>query len=125
MVAQRGGDVATDALSGPALRAARDALDLSRRQTQGLADLADGTARAICRKGGHQRGAIAPEAIVHARDEDLAHVAREVQVDVRQRLDLLVEEAPEQELVGDRIDVREAGEVADDRGDRGTAPAAR
>ena len=38
---------------------------------------------------------------------------------------LLVEEAPEEELVLDRVDVREAGEVADDRGHRGAAAAAR
>ena len=120
---QRGGDVAIDVLPVPALRAARDALDLPRRQAQRLAQLADGAARAEGREGGHERGAIAPEAVVHARDEDLAHVAREVEVDVGQRRDLLVEEAPEQQLVGDRVDVREAGEVADDRGHRRPAPA--
>ena len=120
---QRGGDVAIDVLPVPALRAARDALDLPRRQAQRLAQLADGAARAEGREGGHERGAIAPEAVVHARDEDLAHVAREVEVDVGQRRDLLVEEAPEQQLVGDRVDVREAREVADDRGHRRPAPA--
>ena len=107
----------------PALRAARDALDLPRRQAQRLAQLADGAARAEGREGGHERRAVAPEALVHARDEDLAHVAREVEVDVGQRRDLLVEEAPEQQLVGDRVDVREPGEVADDRGHRRPAPA--
>ena len=61
---------------------------------------------------------------MHARDQDLADVAREVEVDVRQRGQLLVEEAPEEQLVRDRVDVREAGEVADDRGHRGAAPAA-
>ena len=120
---QRGGDVAVDVLPVPALRAARDALDLPRRQAERLAQLADRAARAEGREGGHERGAIAPEALVHARDEDLAHVAREVEVDVGQRRDLLVEEAPEQQLVGDRVDVREAGEVADDRGHRRPAPA--
>ena len=63
-------------------------------------------------------------ALVHARDQDLADVAREVEVDVRQRRELLVEEAPEQQLVGDRVDVAEAGEVADDRGDARAAAAA-
>ena len=120
---QRGGDVAVDVLPVPALRAARDALDLPRWQAQRLAQLTDGAARAEGREGGHERGAVAPEAIVHARDEDLAHVAREVEVDVGQRRDLLVEEAPEQQLVGDRVDVREAREVADDRGHRRPAPA--
>src|SRR6185503_12089551 len=54
----------------------------------------------------------------------LADVAREVEVDVRQRRDLLVQEAPEAELVLDRVDVREAGQVADDRADARAAPTA-
>ena len=120
---ERGGDVAIDVRPVPALRAARDALDLPRRQAERLAELADRAARAEGREGGDERRALAPVALVHARDQDLAHVAREVEVDVGQRGELLVEEAPEQELVGDRVDVREAGEVADDRGHRGPAPA--
>ena len=122
---QRGLDVLVDVHRAPALRAARDALDLPRRQPERLADLADRALRAVGREGGHERGAVAPEAVVHARDQDLAHVAREVEVDVGQRRDLLVEEAPEQQLVGDRVDVREPGEVADDRRDRGPAAAPR
>ena len=37
-------------------------------------------------------------------------------------VELLVEEAAEVEVVLERVDVREAGEVADDRGDAGAAP---
>ena len=66
-----------------------------------------------------------PVALVHARDQLLPDVAREVEVDVGQRGQLLVEEAPDQQLVGDRVDVREAGQVADDRGDARAAAAAR
>ena len=58
-------------------------------------------------------------------DQLLADVAREVEVDVRDRGQLVVEEAPERELVRDRIDVREAGQVTDDRADRAAAPPAR
>ena len=115
-------DVPVDLVRRPALRPARDALDLARRQPERLAQLADRAARAVGRERGDERRAVAAVALVHARDEDLADVAREVEVDVRQRGDLLVEEAPEEEVVGDRVDVREAGEVADDRGHRG-APA--
>ena len=79
--------------------AARDALDLPRRQAERLAELADRPARAEGREGGHQRRALAPVALVHARDQHLADVAREVEVDVGQRGELLVEEAPEQQLV--------------------------
>src|SRR5205807_3202228 len=69
------------------------------------------------------RGAVVPVALVDARDQLLADVPREIEVDVRQRGQLLVEEAPDQQLVGDRVNVREAGQVADDRGDARAAAA--
>ena len=118
-------DVGGHAAHRPRLGPARDALELTRRQPEHLAQLADRAARAERRERGHQRRALAPVAVVDARDQDLADVAREVEVDVRQRGELLVEEAPEEEVVGDRVDVREAGEVADDRGHRGAPPAPR
>jgi hypothetical protein len=62
-------------------------------------------------------------ALDDADDELLADVAREVEVDVRHRRELAVEEAAEREVVRDRVDVREAGQVADERADRGAAPA--
>ena len=65
-----------------------------------------------------------PVAFVYARDQPRAHVTREVEIDVRQRRDLLVQEAAEEELVGDRVDVREPSQVTDDRRDRRAAPAA-
>ena len=114
---QRGFDVAVDGAGRPALGAARDALDFARRQAERLAQLPDRPARSVGREGGDEGGVLAAVALVHARDEDLADVAREVEVDVGERGELLVEEAPEEEVVGDRVDVREAGEVADDRGD--------
>ena len=100
----------------PRLRPARHPLELARRQPEDLAELADRAARAERRERRDQRGALPPVAIVDPRDQDLADVAREVEVDVRQRGELLVEEAPEEQVVGHRVDVREAGEVADDRG---------
>jgi hypothetical protein len=108
-----------------AIGAARDALDLARRQAERLAELADRAARAKARKGRDERRAVAAVALVDAADQDLADVAREVEVDVRQRGQLGVEEAPHREAAGERVDVREAGQVADDRGDRGAASAAR
>src|SRR5204862_10989 len=39
--------------------------------------------------------------------------------------EITVEEAAEREVVRDRVDVREAGQVADERADRGAAAAAR
>ena len=64
-------------------------------------------------------------ALGDADDELLADVAREVEVDVGHGGELAVEEAAEREVVRDRVDVREAGQVADDRADRGAAPAPR
>ena len=64
-------------------------------------------------------------ALDDAHDELLPDVAREVEVDVGNRRELAVEEAPEREVVRDRVDVREAGEVTDERADRRAAPAAR
>jgi hypothetical protein len=60
----------------------------------------------------------------HSDDELLADVAGEVEVDVRRRDELAVEEAPERESSRDGIDVREAGEEADDRPDRASPPPA-
>ena len=94
-----------------AVRAAR----LGEREAERLPDVADGAARAVRREARNERGVIAPVALGHADDELLADVAREVEVDVRDRGQLAVEEAPERRLVRHRIDVREPGEVADDR----------
>ena len=122
---QRALHVARDALHRPRLGPAGGALQLARRQPEHLPELPDRAARAEGRERRHQRRALAPVALVHARDQLLAHVAREVQVDVRQRRQLLVEEAAQEQVVGHRVDVREAGEVTDDRGHRGPAAAAR
>ncbi len=58
----------------------------------------------------------------HRHDQLLADVAREVEVDVGDGLELAVEEASKRELGFDRIDVREPREVADDRADRASTP---
>jgi hypothetical protein len=100
-------------------------LDLAGRQAERLGEVAHRRAHLEGREGGHERAAVAPVAVVDARDQDVADVAREVEVDVRQRGQLLVEEAAQQQLVLDRVDVREAGEVADDRGHARAAPAPR
>ena len=75
-------------------------------------------------KARDERGVLVAVALDDADDELLADVAREVEVDVRHRRELAVEEAAEREVVRDRVDVREAGQVADERADRGAAPAA-
>ncbi len=66
-----------------------------------------------------------PNSFVHPQDERLADVAGEVEVDVRHRRPLLVEEAAEEEVVAQRVDVREADEIADERADRRAATPSR
>ena len=120
-VPQREGHVV---LAGGSVRvcAAGRALDLARGQAQNLAKLADRAARSKSRKGRHQGRAIAPVALVHARDQPLADVAREVQVDVGQPAQFLVQEAPQRQASCDRVDVRQARQVAHQRGHRRPPP---
>ena len=75
-------------------------------------------------KARDERGVLAAVALDDADDQLLADVAREVEVDVGHRRELAVEEAAEREVVRDRVDVREAGQVADERADGRAAPAA-
>ncbi len=104
---------------------ARRPLDLSRRQPEHLAEVADRALRPVGGEGGDQRRAIGTVALVDPRDQPLADVAREVEVDVGRLGDLLVQEAAEEQAGPDRIDVREAGQVTDDRADARAAAAAR
>ena len=107
----------------PAVRELREPLELGEGQPQRLADVADRTTRAIRREARDERGVLAAVALGDADDQLLADVAREVEVDVRHRGELAVEEATEREVGRDRVDVREAGQVADERPDRRAAPA--
>ena len=120
------GDVARDVVAVlPGVDRPREPLDLAGRQAERLGEVAHRRAHLEGREGGDERAAVAPVAVVDARDQDVADVAREVEVDVRQRGQLLVQEAAEQQLVLDRVDVREAGQVADDRGHARAATASR
>ena len=97
----------------------------ARRQAEDLAELADRAARPVGREDAAISGAaLVAEALVHRQDQPLADVAREVEVDVGDGRQLAVQEAPEREAGIDRIDVREPGQVADDRADRRAAAAA-
>src|SRR5205823_5027266 len=64
-------------------------------------------------------------ALVDGDDQLLADVAREVEVDIRDGRHVAVEEPPEREVGRDRVDVRQPGQVADERADRATATATR
>jgi len=93
------------ALGAIAVGAPRQAVEVGRWQSQRLAELADGAARAVGRERRDQRAALAAEAVVHRQDQLLPDVAREVEVDVGHRGQLAVEEATEREAGRDRIDV--------------------
>ncbi len=101
---------------------ARQPVEVGGRQPERLAELADRPARAVGREGGDQRRALVAVALVHREDQLLADVAREVEVDVGHGGHLAVEEAAEREPGRDGIDVREPGQVADDRADRAPRP---
>ena len=115
--AERALDVPRHLTGVPALTSPRHPLDLARRQTQRLAQLADCATRTVRRERGDERRAIPAVSLVDARDQLLTDIPGEVEIDVRERGQLLVEEPPDHQRVLDRVDVREAGEVADDRGD--------
>ena len=114
-----------DALRVPAFRDAGDPLELRVRKAERLADVADRAARAVRRERCDECRVLASVALGDGDDQLLANVAREVEVDVRNRVELAVQEAAERELGADRVDVREAGEVADERADGRAAPASR
>ncbi len=116
-------DLLPHPLRVPAVGDPREPLELGKREPERLADVADRAARAVRREAGDERGVLAPVALGDADDELLADVAREVEVDVRDRGELTVEEASERELVRDGVDVREPGQIADDRAHRGAAAA--
>ena len=118
-------DLVGDALRVPAVGQAREPLEVGVRQAERLADVADRAARAVRRERRDERRVLGAVALDDADDELLPDVAREVEVDVGDGRELAVEEAAEREVVRDRIDVREAGEVTDERADRRAAPAAR
>ena len=119
------GHLLGDAGGVPAVGEPREPLELGLRQAERLADVADRAARAVGREARDERGVLVAVALGDGDDQLLADVAREVEVDVRDRGQLAVEEAAEREVVRDRVDVREAGQVADDRADRAAAAAAR
>jgi hypothetical protein len=97
---------------------AGDAVEIGGGQTECLADIADGGAKAIGGEGTDEGGVVGAEDFVDALDHFLANFTGEVDIDVGDRVELLVQEATQIEVVLDGIDGGEANEVADDGGDR-------
>jgi hypothetical protein len=108
-----------------AFREPRQPLELRMRQAECHPDVADRAARVVGRKCSDQRGVLAPVLVADRREQLLADVAREVEVDVGYRGHVSVEEAAEREPRRHRVDVREPGQVANDRADGAAATATR
>src|SRR3989454_8345641 len=68
---------------------------------------------------------LVPVPRVDAPDQLFSDLAREIEVDVRHRGEGLAQEPPDEEPGGNRIDVREAEQVAHDGGDGRAATATR
>src|SRR5438876_4477113 len=105
----------------PAVRQFCDELDLAQGQVECLADFAHGRPQSIRGEGTHEARMLGAIACVHAADQLLTDLAREIEIDVWHRRERLVQKTAQKELVGDRVDMRQAEEIADDRGDRGAA----
>ena len=110
-------------MAEPWLADLRDPVQIGRLDAQGFADIAHGGAKLVGGEGADLGDPVAV-GLVDPGDQLLADISGEIQVDVGDGADLLVEEAPEGELVADRIDRGEADQVADDRADRRSATAA-
>ena len=93
-------------------------LQLAQGQLERLADLPHGRLEPVGGEGADEPRVLGPVALVDAEDQLLTDVAREVQVDIGDAAERLVEEAAQEQVVLDRVDVREPDQVADDRGDR-------
>ena len=78
----------------PPVRDPRQALQLGLREPERLAHVADRAAGTVGGEARDERRVLAAVALGHGDDQLLADVAREVEVDVRDRLELAVEEAP-------------------------------
>ena len=118
-------ELVADAGRVPAVGDSCKPFQLGERQSERLADVADRAAAAIARKRRDERRVLAAVALGDAHDQLLADVARKVEVDVGHGDHLVVDEAAERQARCDGIDVREAGQVADDRADAGAAAAPR
>ena len=113
----KAGHLLGDARRIPPVGEPRQSLELRLRQPERLADIADRAARAIGGEAGDQGGVLVAVPLRDGDDQLLPDVPRKIEIDVRDRGQLVIEKAPEREVVRDRIDMREAREVADDRAD--------
>src|SRR5207342_697321 len=106
-------DLLADPASVPAVGQPCEPLELGEREAERLAHVANRAAGPVRREARDERRVLAPVALGDGDDQLLPDVPREVEVDVRDGGKLAVQETSDRELVRDRVDVREAGEVTD------------
>ena len=102
----------------------RDLVDGAVRDVEHAARVAHGGARHHRPEGDDLGDLVAAVLLGDVVDDPVAPVDREVDVDVGHRLAARVEEALEEQVVLDRVDVRDLERVGDDRPGRGAAPRA-
>ncbi len=118
-------ELVADAGCVPAVGDAGEPLELGERQAERLSHVANRTAAAVGRERRDEGCVLTSVALGDAHDQLLADVAGEVEVDVGHGDHLVVDEPAEGQAGRDGIDVREAGQVTDDRADAGATPAPR
>ena len=102
---------------------ARDAVDVAVAHAERAANVADRRLRAHRPEGDDLRDAVVPVLAGHVLDHLVPAVVGYVQVDVGRLLAVDVQEALEDETVGERVDERHVERVEDDAGGGGTAHA--
>ena len=99
----------------------RDLVDDAVRDFEHAAGVADGSARGHRPEGDDLRDAVRAVLLAHVVDDALASLHCEVDVGVGKLLAARVEEALEQEVVADRVDVGDLEAVGDERAGGGAA----
>ena len=99
----------------------RDAVDVAVRHAERAPDVANDGARRHRAVRRDLRYALAAVALADVIDDAVAPVDAEVDVEVRQRHALRVQEPFEQEIVRERVEVRDAERIGDERADAGAA----
>ena len=119
------GELLGDAARVPAVGDAGEPLELAEREAERLADVADRAARAVGGEAGDESGVLAAVVLGDARRS----ASRGCRAGSRGRCPgppaiSRLRKRPSERSGLDRVDVREAGQVADDRADRAAAAAA-
>ncbi len=98
----------------PVVHALGDRVEFFLLEAQCLADIPQRAAWAVAGDRGRQRGAVPPIFPIQVLDHFLAPLMLEVDIDVRRFAAFLGDEALEQHAAAQRVDLGDAGAIADD-----------